>query len=170
MISFKNLKDLLVFEKYFGMKLGQKPFGNLYKFYHYILVALGENLRVMKLQMFQLLNVYLSFVRWWQRSHLLVQDVHCQREHISTVSDQRLKWARERCCFFQFWWLFRAKIKIWFTYELYLGCLLMNMSFFSLQISSWQISFWPRERNSHQYHLLHRVTYWLEPWWLRLRQ
>ena len=30
MISFKNLMDLLVFEKCFGLKLRQKPFGNLY--------------------------------------------------------------------------------------------------------------------------------------------
>ena len=150
MISFKNLMDSLVFEKCLGLKLRQKPFGNLYlgKLWEVLppyISCIGRKSPCKKLQMFQLSNVYLSFLRWWQRSHLLVQEFHCQREHISTVSDQCLKWAREGCCVSQLWWLFRAKIKIRFPYELYLGCLLLKMSFFSLQSSSWQISFWKRE-------------------------
>ena len=40
MISFKNLIDLLVFEKCFGLKLRQKPFGNLYLGKHWEVLPL----------------------------------------------------------------------------------------------------------------------------------
>ena len=175
MIFFKNLMDSLVFEKCFGLKLRQTPFGNLY---------LGK--------LWEVLPPYISCIGRKSpckeiANVLVIERLSELPSMVTEVSPLGVRVSLPTGTYFNGAWLMfkmssggmlRFSTLVTISYKnknsislrVYLGCLLLKMSFFSSQNSSWQINFRPSERNWHQYHLLHKGTYWLEPWQLRLRQ
>ena len=157
MISFKNWMDSLVFEKCFGLKLRQKPFGNLY---------LGK--------LWEVLPPYISCIGRKSPCKEIANVPVIERlselpSMVTEVSPLGARVSLPTGTYFNgVWSMFKMSSGGMLCFSTLVTISCKNKNSISLQSSSWQISFWPSERNSHQYHLLHKGTHWLEHWRLRL--